>query len=128
MVAVLVCVDVGDLERGIDFYTRGLGLALGRRHGADWVELTGAPVPLMLIASPPGSRACAAERRRYDRHWTPVHLDFVVDDVHAAVERARAAGATLERDVEVRSWNSIAYMADPFGNGFDLIEPRAAVH
>lgn len=127
MVAVLVCIDVGDLERGIEFYTRALGLALGHRHGADWVELTGAPVPVMLIACPAGSRACAAETRRYDRHWTPIHLDFVVDDLSAAVERARAAGATLERDIEVRSWNSIAYMADPFGNGFDLIEPRARV-
>ena len=102
MVAVLVCIDVDDLERGIEFYTRGLGLALGHRHGADWVELTGAPAPLMLIACPAGSRACAAETRRYDRHWTPIHLDFVVDDLSAAVERARAAGATLERDIELR--------------------------
>ena len=30
------------------------------------------------------------------RHWTPVHLDFVVDDLQAAVANAVAAGATLE--------------------------------
>lgn len=128
MVAVLVCIDVGDLERGIDFYTRALGLALGRRHGVEWVELTGAPVPVMLIANPAGSRACGSATRDYDRHWTPVHLDFVVDDVAAAVERAEAAGATREGDIQVRSWNSIAYMADPFGNGFDLIEPHGRVN
>ena len=128
MVAVLVCIDVGDLERGIDFYTRGLGLALGRRHGAEWVELTGAPVPVMLIANPAGSRACATATRSYDRHWTPVHLDFVVDDVKAAVDRAEAAGAKREGEIQVRSWNSIAYMADPFGNGFDLIEPHGRVN
>jgi catechol 2,3-dioxygenase-like lactoylglutathione lyase family enzyme len=124
MVAVLVCIDVGDLERGIEFYTRGLGLALGRRHGAEWVELTGAPVPLVLIANPEGSPACASASRHYDRHWTPVHLDFVVADLRAAVDRAEAAGATREGDIQVRSWNSIAYMSDPFGNGFDLIEPH----
>jgi catechol 2,3-dioxygenase-like lactoylglutathione lyase family enzyme len=128
MVAVLVCIDVEDLERGIAFYTRGLGLALGRRHGAEWVELTGAPVPLMLIASPAGSRACAAAARDYSRHWTPVHLDFVVDDLKAAVERAEAAGAKREGEIQDRSWNSIAYMADPFGNGFDLIEPHGQVN
>jgi catechol 2,3-dioxygenase-like lactoylglutathione lyase family enzyme len=127
MVAVLVCIDVGDVERGVEFYTRGLGLAVGRRHRGEWVELTGAPVPLMLLASPAGSPACAAATRHYDRHWTPVHLDFVVEDLRAAVERARAAGATLEGEIQHRSWNSIAYMSDPFGNGFDLIEPHAAV-
>jgi catechol 2,3-dioxygenase-like lactoylglutathione lyase family enzyme len=124
MVAVLVCIDVGDLERGIEFYTRGLGLTLGRRHGAEWVELTGAAIPVMLIANPAGSPACAGATRDYGRHWTPVHLDVVVDDVQAAVERAEAAGAKREGEIQVRSWNSIAYMADPFGNGFDLIEPH----
>jgi uncharacterized glyoxalase superfamily protein PhnB len=97
VVELLVCIDVEELEHGIEFYTRGLGLALGPRHGAGWVELTGARVPVMLIASPAG-------------------------DLTAAVARARAAGATQEGDIEVRPWNSIAYMADPWGNGFDLIQ------
>ena len=52
----------------------------------------------------------------------------MVDDVKAAVERAEAAGATRDGEIRVRSWNSIAYMADPFGNGFDLIEPHGRVN
>ena len=123
MVEVLVCIDVEDLERGVAFYTGALGLGCGRRHGSDWAELTGARVPVMLIANPAGSAACAGTRRDYRRHWTPVHLDVVVGDLHAAVARAEAAGATREGDIQVRSWDSIAYMADPWGNGFDLIEP-----
>jgi catechol 2,3-dioxygenase-like lactoylglutathione lyase family enzyme len=124
VVELLVCIDVEDLERGIEFYTRGLGLALGARRGADWVELTGARVPVMLIANPAGSRpsAVVATARDYGRHWTPVHFDFVVADLTAAVARARAAGATQEGAIEVRAWNSIAYMADPWGNGFDLLQ------
>ena len=124
MVELLVCIDVEDLERGIEFYARGFGLALGPRRGAGWVELSGARVPVMLIANPAGSRpsAAIAAIRHYGRHWTPVHLDFVVADLTAAVARLRALGATHEGDIEVRAWNSIAYMADPWGNGFDLIQ------
>jgi uncharacterized glyoxalase superfamily protein PhnB len=60
--------------------------------------------------------------RAYERHWTPVHLDVVVDDVHAAVRRAVGAGAKLEREVEVHAWGRIAILADPFGHGFCLLQ------
>ncbi len=59
--------------------------------------------------------------RSYTRHWTPVHLDFVVDDLGHATARAVAAGAVLERDVEHHDWGSIARFSDPFGHGFCLL-------
>jgi hypothetical protein len=31
--------------------------------------------------------------RRYDRHWTPVHIDFHVDDFEAVLARALKARA-----------------------------------
>ena len=64
--------------------------------------------------------------RTYERHWTPVHLDVVVDDVEAAVERAVRAGGALERAIATSDWGRIAGLADPFGNGFCLIELSAA--
>jgi predicted enzyme related to lactoylglutathione lyase len=51
-----------------------------------------------------------------------VHLDFVVEDIDAAVRRAVAAGATLERDVSTHAYGRLALMADPFGNGFCLLQ------
>jgi predicted enzyme related to lactoylglutathione lyase len=51
-----------------------------------------------------------------------VHLDFVVPDLHTALERACAAGARLEHDVRTEKWGRIALLSDPFGNGFCLIE------
>lgn len=60
--------------------------------------------------------------RDYERHWTPLHLDWVVDDIEAAVARAVAAGATLEQSVRERRWGRIAVLADPFGHGFCLIQ------
>ena len=60
--------------------------------------------------------------RRYERHWTPVHLDIVVDDLGAALSRAVAAGAWLEREVRTAAWGKIVVLADPFGHGLCLIE------
>jgi predicted enzyme related to lactoylglutathione lyase len=51
-----------------------------------------------------------------------VHLDFVVADLDAIVARLTGLGATLGREVKLRGYGCIAKMADPFGNGFDLIE------
>lgn len=123
-VRLLVNVDVADLDAGVDFYTRAFGLAVGRRLGEGVIELTGAQVPLYLLAKAADTRAAAtsADRRRYDRHWTPVHLDFVVDDLDAALERALAAGATQETPIRSHTWGRIAHLADPFGHGVCLLE------
>jgi predicted enzyme related to lactoylglutathione lyase len=53
-----------------------------------------------------------------------VHLDFVVQDIGAAIKRAMQAGAKLERDVSTHAYGLLALLADPFGNGFCLIEFR----
>jgi predicted enzyme related to lactoylglutathione lyase len=123
-----VCIDVEELEAAIHFYRQALGLRLGRRRGEEWAELLGASSPIDLLAKPPGSTAApgAEGRRDYRRHWTPVHLDFVVADVDAAVARALASGARLDRAVQVQEWGRMANLADPFGNGFCLLEFRDA--
>ena len=64
----------------------------------------------------------AASVRDYRRHWTPVHLDFVVDDVSAAVARAVAAGAKLEGGIQSFGWGRQATLGDPFGHGFCLLQ------
>jgi uncharacterized glyoxalase superfamily protein PhnB len=51
-----------------------------------------------------------------------VHLDFVTDDLDAAVRQAQDAGAALDRPLQEREWGRMANMTDPFGNSFDLIE------
>jgi predicted enzyme related to lactoylglutathione lyase len=127
LIELRACVDVGDLERGVLFYTQGLGLRVGRRFGENWVELLGVSAPIDLLAKPVGSPAFAgpnAPLREYRRHWTPVHLDFVVPDLDVAVRRAQVAGATLDGEVRTLTWGLLANMADPFGNGFCLLEFR----
>jgi predicted enzyme related to lactoylglutathione lyase len=120
----LINIDVDDLGRAVAFYTGALGLKLGRRFGAAAVELTGSTSPIYLLAKAENSPAGPAtgERRRYVRHWTPVHLDFVVADLDAALERALAVGAALDEPPTTHPWGKTAHLADPFGHGLCLIE------
>jgi predicted enzyme related to lactoylglutathione lyase len=119
---LLVNIDVPDLARAIAFYGDAFGLTVTRRLGAEIVELSGLPVRLYLLQKPQGSLGAGNDRRRYDRHWTPVHLDVVVDDVEAALARAVAAGARAETEIRTYDWGRIAVLSDPFGHGFCLVQ------
>jgi predicted enzyme related to lactoylglutathione lyase len=136
----LINIDVDDLERALAFYAPLFALTVGRRFGAAGLELLGAGAPIYLLVKPAASPASPAAdaRRDYRRHWTPVHLDFVVDDVDATVAAAVAAGATLESPPTDHAWGRIAMLADPFGHGLcvfkflgrgydELADPRPTV-
>jgi predicted enzyme related to lactoylglutathione lyase len=121
---LLVNIDVDDLNKASEFYCKALDLSIGRRFGADALELLGATAPIYLLQKPNGTVASSTSRhlRSYARHWTPVHLDFVVESIEAAVDKARNAGARLEGPVRSNNWGKIAMLADPFGHGLCLIE------
>src|SRR5438309_3878445 len=122
--SALINIDVADLAAATSFYCEALALSVGRRFGDAAVELVGASAVIYLLAKPAGSRAAPSieQERDYARHWTPVHLDFVVPDIEPAVARARRAGAVLEGDVTSHKWGRLALMADPYGNGWCLVQ------
>ena len=124
MARLIVNVDVDDPEKAVSFYTSALGLRVGRRLQDASVELLGAESPIYLLVARPGSAPFrgGAVKRDYGRHWTPVHLDFAVDDIEAGVARAVAAGARVEEPIEQRKWGKLAVLADPFGHGFCLLQ------
>jgi catechol 2,3-dioxygenase-like lactoylglutathione lyase family enzyme len=126
MTRLRVCVDVPDLEQGIAFYREALGLDVVRRFGDGSAELGGAAVPVDLLTKAPGTAASprSTALRDYGRHWTPVHLDVEVEDLEAALRRAEAAGAVLERPIVEGIWGRMANLADPFGHGLCLLEFR----
>lgn len=121
---ILVNIDVPDLEAAIDFYGRAFGLTLHRRLGPGAAEMLGASAPIYLLQKAAGTPAAGAVRqpRDYARHWTPVHLDVVVDDVDDAVARAVAAGARLEDPAASHDWGRIAHLSDPFGHGICIMQ------
>jgi predicted enzyme related to lactoylglutathione lyase len=124
VIEVHAYIDVADLERGVAFYCDGLGLTLKRRLSPSWVELEGANLPIFLLGNrkPTAKLGGTTIRRDFGRHWTPVHLDFIVPDIDTAVARLMGFGATLDRPVQNAEYGRMANLADPFGNGFDLIE------
>jgi hypothetical protein len=88
MISLLANIDVPDLERAIDCYRQALGLRLGGRlFDGTVAEIVGGSSPIYLLARAPGNSAGAAlpMSREYRRHWTPVHLDFTVEEVEGAV-------------------------------------------
>lgn len=121
---LVINIDVPELGAAIDFYRNAIGLELSRIIDDDVAELTGSSSVIYLLANKTGSSASSAgaEARRYSRHWTPVHIDFVVDDLLNATDKALKAGATRESDcIEWRGSKCITF-SDPFGHGFCLIE------
>lgn len=120
----IVNIDVPELAPAIAFYSEALGLRLNRIIEDDVAELAGASSTIYLLAKAAGSPASefAADERRYSRHWTPVHIDFVVDSVVDAAKRAADAGAVRESpSVDWRGSRCISF-SDPFGHGFCFIE------
>ena len=120
-----ITIDVDDLDRAVNFYCGGLGLTLADRD-PNWarVELNRKILWLCPFEAGPHDNIT----RDFRRHWTPVHLDFVVDNVDKVVERALAAGGRLDREIkrnepEPIGWRSEgANLSDPAGNGVDLVQ------
>jgi predicted enzyme related to lactoylglutathione lyase len=118
----LVNLDVPDVHAALRFYTKVFGLQPVRWIGSTIVELQGAGTPIFLLQKEAGSVGAGAQRRSYERHWCPVHLDFVVEDLEAALLRAQGAGAQLEQPAARQFFGWIAELSDPWGHGFCLLQ------
>ncbi len=121
---VLINIDVDDLDEATHFYRKAFGLKLGRRFGVDGIELLGSSAPIYLLAKTAGTAISnvSSARRSYERHWTPIHLDFIVEEIQSAVQQALDAGARLESPIATHKWGRHALRADPFGHGFCLLQ------
>jgi predicted enzyme related to lactoylglutathione lyase len=124
MSRLIINIDVPELAPAIAFYTAALGLTHARTLDDDVAELTGASSTIYLLRKPAGTAAVKSPpiARGFGRHWTPVHFDFVVDDVDAAAARAIAAGAHAETGhVDWKGSRCVSF-GDPFGHGFCFIQ------
>jgi predicted enzyme related to lactoylglutathione lyase len=127
MASIEVCVDVPDMAAGVRFYTEAFGFSKVSEPYPGVVVLDAGGASITLLEKREGTRPSphTGDLRHYDRHWTPVHLDFHVDDLKAALKRAVGAGAIREQLFENPEHGSIAFCADPFGNGFCLLQRKA---
>ena len=126
MTSLSVSIDVPSLEEGLRFYGEAFGFDKASAPFPGLAVLRAGNAELLLLVKGPGSAPSphTAEKRHYDRHWTPVHIDFHVDNFKESLTRALAAGAKQERLFETPGRPAVAFCSDPFGHGFCLIERR----
>ncbi len=124
MPKVALSMDVPDVPAAELFFSRGLGFKKLRNEPPNAVVMDAGGLELWLLSRAEGSVAVPNKElsRSYQRHWTPIHLDVLVDDLDEALNRAVNAGAIQERDIVSEDNMSFAVCSDPFGNGFCLIK------
>lgn len=125
MTGLIVNIDVPDLDNARSFYQAAFGFEFQRTlFNGTVVELRFNDTAIYLIEQKDGTTAVAnsAIQRSYANHWTPVHLDIVVEDLDVARAKAVAAGATPSTAVSVNDWGKLAPLRDPFGHGICLLE------
>ena len=125
---VAVSLDVPSLEEGLKCFAEAFGFVEVARPHPAYAVLASGDTKLGLLAKPAGSSPApgSADVRRYERHWTPVHLDFHVEDFDATLEKAVAAGARSEQVHRMPGYPPVAFCSDPFGHGFCIIGPRGS--
>src|SRR5258708_19709700 len=108
-----ICIDVDNVERAVEFYGRGLGLTVVEKR-PDWAQIKLGDQTCWIMKAPAGAQGQIS--RDYRRHWTPVHLDFAVDDIDAAVKRAPDAAGKLQRQIHPHPKAPIPNLAHPSVN------------
>ena len=123
MMKVTVSIDVPSIEEGLQFFGDAFGFVESSRPHPGYALLTAGDATIGLLAKPAGSSPAkgSSDVRRYERHWTPVHMDFRVEDFEATLERALKAGATSEQIHRVQGYPPVAFCSDPFGHGFCIV-------
>ncbi len=126
MASVSISVDVPNLADAVQFYVSAFGFSKVSEPVPGVVVLRAGNTEICLLEKRTGSRPSSRtqETRRYERHWTTVHLDIHVDNLRAALTKALAAGATQEQLFENTEHGSAAFCSDPYGHGFCLIERK----
>jgi predicted enzyme related to lactoylglutathione lyase len=121
-----ITVLVPDYDPAIDFYVRCMGFDLledtDLGGGKRWVRV-GPPgaASCLLLAKAQGDQQVA---RIGDQTGGRVFLFFETDDFDGTFARLVAAGVGVRRPPVVEPYGTVAVLEDPYGNCFDLIEPR----
>jgi catechol 2,3-dioxygenase-like lactoylglutathione lyase family enzyme len=122
-----VTIDVPEIDAGLKFYRDALGLAEVARPFPTYVVLQCGSAKIGLMEKHAGTKPAKGsdDMRRYERHWTPVHIDFHVKDFEGTLAKALSAGAICEQKFDGGPRPPVAFCSDPFGNGFCIIGTKA---
>lgn len=122
MARITISIDVPDLDEAQNFYCNALGCRfLERKNGMRIIKADNVNIYLLSKAEESFPFRGARSPRSYERHWCPIHLDFETNDMNVSIDLVKDHGGTIEGS-DSGSWGSITFCADPFGNGFCLVD------
>jgi len=122
-----VTIEVPTLQSGIDFYCSVFNFRERSRPVEGYAILKSGDTEIGIMEKKEGTVPAkgSADLRRYDRHWTPVHIDFYVDDFDAALRKIIDMGGKCEDMFHASDKHpAIAFCSDPFGNGFCILQRK----
>jgi len=113
---------VEDVEASIAFYTTHFGFTLLTSAAPAFADVVRGNLRLLLS----GPRSSAGRpmpdgRQPAPGGWNRIH--FIVDDIHAEVERLSAAGVTFRNEVIKGPGGQQIVLDDPSGNPIELFQP-----
>jgi catechol 2,3-dioxygenase-like lactoylglutathione lyase family enzyme len=113
---------VDDVETAIAFYTTHFGFTVLSNAVPAFADIVRGNLRLLLS----GPRSSAARpmpdgRQPVAGGWNRIHL--IVDDIHAEVQRLRAAGVSFRNDVIKGPGGQQIVLDDPAGNPIELFQP-----
>ena len=123
----LITLVVPDYDAGIDFYVGKLGFELledtKRSKIKRWVRVApeGAQTAILLAKAEGPKQEAAIGNQTGGRVGFFLNTDDFARD-YAAMKQA---GVTLKEEPRHESYGSVAVFSDPWGNLWDLIEPKA---
>jgi len=109
-----VVISVGDIGRGVAFWTAALGYVPRYDVGDDWASLHDPNRPWVNV-----SLQLSDELKP---HRNRLHLDLYADDQAAEVARLEALGARRLPWPDYPPDADFVVLADPDGNEFDVVQ------
>jgi catechol 2,3-dioxygenase-like lactoylglutathione lyase family enzyme len=113
---------VEDVAASIAFYTTHFGFTVLTSAAPAFADVVRGNLRLLLS----GPRSSAGRpmpdgRQPAPGGWNRIH--FIVDDIHAEVERLSAAGVTFRNEVIKGPGGQQIVLDDPSGNPIELFQP-----
>lgn len=123
----LLSILVPDYDAGIAFFVETLGFDLLEDSdlgaGKRWVRVApaGAETAFLLAKADGAAQEAAIGQQGGGRVWLFLQTDDFASDFH----RLQANGVTFEEAPRREPYGQVAVFRDPFGNRWDLIQPKA---
>ena len=114
--------QVGDVGRGVAFYTRHLGFKLKHEKLPAFANVSLGHLDLLLSGpGASGSRAMPGGQKQQPGGWNRIVLH--VRDLPSLIERLRGAGVRFRNEMEAGPFGRQIQLEDPDGNPVELFEP-----